>query len=157
MNAYRLKPLSFPWPPFLYGGALACAVVLHRFVPLPAPQINATLAWASGAFIVCLAVSLCVWAVKTLVDSNTTILPNRCSSHLVTRGPFRFTRNPIYLGETLLMAGIGLLTGNPWFFVMAVVAALATTFIAIRHEERHLLARFGIEFEHYCKSTRRWI
>lgn len=157
MNAYRLKPLRFPWPPVLYGAAILAAFVLDRVTDLPAPDINGTISWAIGAVTIIIAVSLDIWAVKTLVDSNTTILPYRCATHLVTRGPFRFTRNPIYLGYTLLTAGLGFLTGNSWFFVMAILTALITTFIAIRHEERHLLARFGIEFESYCKHTRRWI
>ena len=157
MNAYRLKPLNFPWPPILYCAAVAMAIVLNRFTVLPAPHINDTLSWALGAVTVVVAVSLDLWAVKTLVECNTTILPYRCATHLVTRGPFRFSRNPIYLGYTLMTAGLGFLTGNSWFFLMALLTALITTFIAIRHEERHLLARFGIEFERYCKQTRRWI
>ncbi|MDI7864034.1 isoprenylcysteine carboxylmethyltransferase family protein [Rhizobiaceae bacterium n13] len=157
MNAYRSRPLNFPWPPLLYGAAMLCAIVLHRFYELPSPELNSTIAWAGGALMIVLAVSLDIWAIRTLIDSDTTILPHRCATHLVTRGPFRFTRNPIYLGYTLMTAAMGLLTGNAWFFVMAVLAALMTTFVAIRHEERHLLARFGIEYENYCKNTRRWV
>ncbi|HXV29307.1 MAG TPA: isoprenylcysteine carboxylmethyltransferase family protein, partial [Sinorhizobium sp.] len=68
-----------------------------------------------------------------------------------------FTRNPIYLGYTLVMVGIGLMTLNPWFFVMATVAVALTTLVAVRNEERHLLSRFGFEFERYCRHTARWI
>lgn len=157
MNAYRLKPLRFPWPPLLYAGAVLSAIVLNRFVALPALHLHNVLAWSIGAILVVAGVVLSVWAVKTLVECKTTFLPNRCASHLVTRGPFRLSRNPIYLGYTLVTAGIGLLSGNSWFLVMAILCAIAITFIAIRYEERHLLARFGIEFEHYCKQTRRWI
>lgn len=157
MNAYRLKPLSFPWPPVLYGCSILAAVLLDRVASLPELQIDPTLAWFAGAVVVTLAVFLDVWAFKTLVESQTTVFPHRCATHLVTRGPFRFTRNPIYLGDTLLMAGMALLTGNSWFLVMGLVAAVITTVIAIRREERHLLARFGIEFERYCQRTRRWI
>jgi protein-S-isoprenylcysteine O-methyltransferase Ste14 len=49
------------------------------------------------------------------------------------------------------------MTANSWFYVAAVFAAIVTTFVAIRREERHLQARFGCDFESYCTRTRRWI
>lgn len=84
------------------------------------------------------AVSLDIWAIKTLLESGTTIMPHRATAHLVTRGPFRYTRNPIYLGYTLATVAFGLMTANSWFYVAAVFAAIVTTFVAIRREERHL-------------------
>lgn len=157
MNAYRSKPLNFPWPPFLYGFAIIAALVLDRLLVLPVPDIHGIAAWIAGALLTTLAVTLDVWAVKTLVDSHTAVMPYRCSTYLVTRGPFRYTRNPTYLSYTLITAAFGLLTGNPWFFVTAAIAAVVTRFVAIGPEEMHLLSRFGCEFEYYCKRTRRWI
>ncbi|MCY1303944.1 hypothetical protein D3C71_2066730 [compost metagenome] len=84
-------------------------------------------------------------------------MPYRSATCLVTYGPFRFTRNPIYLGYTLMMVGFGLATLNPWFFITAIAAVMLTTVFAIRNEERHLLSRFGFEFERYCRHTSRWI
>ena len=84
-------------------------------------------------------------------------MPHRCATHLVTCGPFRYSRNPIYLGYTLMTTGIGLVLGNGWFLVGALIAALVTSYLAIRREESHLLSRFGFEFERYCRTTRRWI
>ena len=114
-------------------------------------------AWAGGGLFVVAAVVLDVWAMRTLLDCHTTILPNRCSTYLVTSGPYRFTRNPIYLGYTLTTAGIGLALLNPWCIVTAIVAAAVTSLVAIRREELHLLSRFGIDFERYCNGTARWI
>ncbi|WP_267550693.1 isoprenylcysteine carboxylmethyltransferase family protein [Rhizobium rhizogenes] len=156
MNAYRSKSLSFPWPPLIYSGAVLIALYLQRYDPLPLPFIWSIIAWAIGAILTAFAVTLNVWAVKTLVERRTTVLTQRCSTHLVTSGPFRFTRNPTYLGYTLLTAGLGLMIGNVWFVAMAAVAAALTTLLVIRCEEMHLLSRFGCEFEFYCKHTRRW-
>ncbi len=157
MNAYRLKPLNFPWPPVLYAAAIAGALALDHFVGvLPAPP-GGRLLWLAGGLLIVLALSLDVWALRTLWSNHTTAMPHRCASRLVTGGPFRFSRNPIYLGYTLMTIAFGLLTGNAWFFVAAAAAAVCTTIFAIRCEEMHLLARFGIDFERYCQRTRRWI
>jgi protein-S-isoprenylcysteine O-methyltransferase Ste14 len=155
MNAYRAKPLSFPWPPFVYGLAILLALVVDRVAPLP--RLESFYYWYLGVILTVVAVWLDVWAMKTLLEGKTTVMPNRCTLHLVTRGPFRFTRNPTYLSYTLITVSFGLLTGNPWFLVAALAAATATDFIAIRHEELHLLSRFGCEFEFYCRHTRRWL
>ena len=130
MNAYRLKPLSFPWPPVLYGLAILFALLADRFIGiLPSVMPNGYLFYAIGALLVAVALFLDLWAIKTLVEYRTTVI-------------------------TL---AIGFLTGNAWFFVAAIGAAIVTTVIAIRKEEMHLLARFGIDFERYCQRTRRWI
>lgn len=157
MNAYRMKPLSFPWPPFIYGLAIAAAFLLQAQVPLAVSETNVWIARGAGGVLIALAVVLDVWAMRTLLDCHTTILPNRCSTHLVTTGPYRYTRNPIYLGYTLATAGIGLALLNPWCLVTAMVAAGVTSIIAVRREELHLLSRFGIDFERYCHRTARWI
>lgn len=127
MNAYRSKSLSFPWPPLLYSLAIIAALYLQRYYPLPLSFIWSLASWIIGAILTALAVTLNVWAVKTLVERRTTVLTQRCSAYLVTTGPFRFTRNPTYLGYTLLTAGLGLLIGNLWFMAMAAAAAALTT------------------------------
>ena len=157
MNAYRAKPLSFPWPPFVYGLAILSALVVDRVVALPLPRLESSCFWFLGAALTVFAVWLDVWAMKTLLEGKTTVMPYRRTLYLVTRGPFRFTRNPTYLSYTLITVGFALMTGNPWFLVAALGAAVATDLIAIRYEELHLLSRFGCEFEFYCRHTRRWL
>lgn len=157
MNAYRAKPLSFPWPPLVYGAAVLMALVLARHYPIPVAHGDGWAPWLLGGAMMLAAISLDIWAVKTLLERHTAVLPHRCATCLVTCGPFRFTRNPIYLGYTLAMIGLGLMTLNPWFFVMAIGTVIVTTLFAIRNEERHLLSRFGFEFERYCRHTTRWL
>ena len=157
MNAYRMKPLAFPWPPLIYALALGCAVLLQSHMPLTVAENHVWVERFFGTALIATAVMLDVWAMRTLIDCHTTVMPNRCSTYLVTSGPYRFTRNPIYLGYTLAMAGIGLVMLNPWCLVVAIPAALATQFLAVRREELHLLSRFGIDFERYCHATARWI
>jgi Putative protein-S-isoprenylcysteine methyltransferase len=82
-------------------------------------------------------------------------MPNRSPSQLLTHGPYRFTRNPIYLGYTASTIAFGLILDNPWFLIAAFAAAVVTSQIVIRREEMHLLAWFGVEYERYCRITRR--
>lgn len=89
--------------------------------------------------------------------ARTTILPHKGSAHLVTTGPFAVTRNPIYVGNTLFLLGIGLTVGIAWLVLMAPLAAFLTQKLAIEPEERHLEARFGKAFRDYRKRVRRWI
>ena len=157
MNAFRDKPLAFPWPPIVYGTAILAALLLQRYVPVAVPDTNIWIARGIGFALIVIAICLDVWAMRTLIDSHTTVMPHRRSTYLVTKGPYRFTRNPIYLGYTLITAAAGLITQNPWFLPAAILAVVATTLIAVRREEMHLLSRFGIDFERYCRRTARWI
>jgi protein-S-isoprenylcysteine O-methyltransferase Ste14 len=157
MNAYRAKPLTYPWPPLLFGLAILSAFGLGRMAPIEMVHSHGWAPVIAGSILIAVAACLHVWAWRTLLDRHTTVLPHRCSTHLVTCGPYRFTRNPIYLGNTIMMAGIGLAVLNPWFMIMSAITVVVTTLFVIRNEELHLLSRFGFEFERYRRTTSRWI
>jgi protein-S-isoprenylcysteine O-methyltransferase Ste14 len=158
MNESEARPNTIPWPPLIYVAAIALSLILAYFVPLPwiGPPLSDML-FAAGWLVAAGAIAIDISAMRTLSRSGTTIMPNRKSEHLVTSGPFSFTRNPVYLGNTMLMFGAGLITGIAWFFVFGVTAAFATQKLAIEREERHLEARFGKRFRDYAKRVRRWI
>ncbi|MDR6758431.1 protein-S-isoprenylcysteine O-methyltransferase Ste14 [Mycoplana sp. BE70] len=157
MNAYWSKPFTFPWPPIIYALAGLAALALQLCCPAEFSVTQLWLSNAAGALLLLFAAVLGIWALRTLKDGQTTALPHRCASHLVTNGPYRYTRNPIYLAHTLAIAGLGILLQNPWFLAAAVAAVIVTTLVAVRREELHLLSRFGCDFERYCRSTARWI
>ena len=158
MSTYEERPNRFPWPPVIYVAAIALAVVLHWVWPLP--WLGSPLAdflFAVGVITAVGAIAIDVAAMRALQRARTTILPHRGSAHLQTGGPYAFTRNPIYLGNTMLTVGIGLISGIVWFLPLALVAAFATQKLAIEREEAHLYARFGKRFRDYAKRVRRWI
>jgi protein-S-isoprenylcysteine O-methyltransferase Ste14 len=157
MNAYRIRPLKYPWPTIFYIAAALAAIGLQQVVSLRLSEQRQLLLQILGGAMALGAIYLVFWASITLYRHHTAMLSNRTSTHLVICGPFRLTRNPIYLGYTLLTFGAGLLVGNGWLLVAAVIAAVATHLYVIRKEEMHLLARFGYEFERYCRRTRVWI
>ena len=157
MNAYRVKPMKFPWTPVVYLVAVFVALVLHRINPLEIAADWLLPLQALGVISAAVGIWLVFWGYAKLLRYRTALLSSSPTTHLVTSGPYRYTRNPVYLGYTLAMLGAGLFTVNLWMSVIAALTAVVTHAWIIRSEEKHLLARFGFEFECYCRRTRAWI
>ncbi|HHZ07570.1 MAG TPA: isoprenylcysteine carboxylmethyltransferase family protein [Rhizobiales bacterium] len=158
MNDLERRPNRLPWPPMLYVSAIALAVLANLAYELPwfTPPLSEIL-FAVGWLLIAAVVAIDVSAMRTLMRARTTILPHRGADHLVTGGPFSFSRNPIYLANTLLMIGVGLVSGIAWFILLAIAAAFVTQKLAIEREEKHLEQRFGKRYRDYRKKVRRWI
>jgi protein-S-isoprenylcysteine O-methyltransferase Ste14 len=89
--------------------------------------------------------------------AGTTVRPDRGTDHLVTDGPFSLTRNPLYLAGSMLVLGIGLVSGIVCFLLLAILAAFTVQKVTIEREERHLQARFGETYLDYSRRVRRWL
>ncbi|MEO3385671.1 isoprenylcysteine carboxylmethyltransferase family protein [Mesorhizobium sp. CAU 1741] len=158
MTTLQDRPNTLPWPPIIYIAAVALAIIAHWLAPLPwLPLQLAEFLFAVGWILVAGALFIDISAMRTLARAKTTIMPHHASDHLVTNGPFSFSRNPIYLGNTMLMIGVGLIGGILWFILLAPIAAFITQKLAIEREERHLEMRFGKKYRDYTKKVRRWI
>lgn len=151
------RPSSIPWPPLLLIGVLAGAVVLGRLAPLHWPGLDDWPARAVGLGLGAAGVALLIASILTLRRHGTTVMPVAGASALVTSGPFRRFRNPIYLSDALILLGIAEITKNVWFVVGAAVFAVLVTWLAIVPEEHHLEARFGDDYLDYKAKTRRWL
>ncbi|NJR13443.1 MAG: isoprenylcysteine carboxylmethyltransferase family protein [Phyllobacteriaceae bacterium] len=152
------RPNAFPWPPVLLVASIAGAFALQLFVPLPwVPSPIQELLTLFGLVLVGIALAIDITSVLTLRRAQTTFLPHRGTAHLVTSGPFSFSRNPIYLGNVILLFGLGLAFGNPWFWPLALVDGALTQRLAILREEQHLQAKFPAAFLAYKRKVRRWI
>jgi protein-S-isoprenylcysteine O-methyltransferase Ste14 len=152
-----LRPSAFPWPPVLLAAALVAAWLLGRYLPLPWPGIDDAPARAAAIAVGLAGLALIAWAAVTLRRHGTTILPDKGADRLVTDGPFRFRRNPIYIAHVLILVSIAQLTLNIWFAILALVDAILVTWLAILPEERHLEAKFGEAYRAYKAAVRRWI
>lgn len=155
MNAYRARPNTIAWPPIIAAIAVIMSLLAELFYKLPFPDGPAYR--SIGMLIVVFVIALDLWSIMTLRAAHTTVMPTRKSTNLVTSGPFRFSRNPIYVGNILLLLGLSLIFSNVWFVLFAMLAAFAIQKFAIDREELHLLALFGAEYEAYCRRVRRWI
>lgn len=149
------RPTAFPWPPVLLVLTIAAAWVLQIVVPLPWPGGGDTASRIAGLGLGAAGVVLMVWALITLRRARTTIMPNEAASALVTNGPFRFRRNPIYLADMLILLGVAELLRNIWLVLLTPAFGLLVTWLAILPEERHLEARFGDAYREYKERTRR--
>lgn len=150
-------PSTVPWPPILLVATVATAVALGHVLPLSWPGESDWPARMAGRGIGLAGLVLFGWAAWTLHRHGTTILPDKATTVLVTDGPFRFRRNPIYIAQVLILFGAAEITQNVWFAILALPFAGLVTWLAILPEERHLEARFGDAYRAYKAKTRRWI
>jgi protein-S-isoprenylcysteine O-methyltransferase Ste14 len=158
MSSALSAPNRGPWPALIYIAAIVVGIGLTVLYPLP--WIEGPLhdiLFALGFLLLAGGIALDVTAIRSMARAKTTIMPNRAAEHLVTNGPFAISRNPIYLGNTMLTIGIGLIAGSVWFVILALAAAFATKAITIVQEEKFLHARFGKKYRDYAARVRRWI
>ena len=158
MTETQPKTGRLPWPPLIYLAAITTAAVLGLFYPLPwISGLLAELLFAIGWLTLLAVAALWFTAFRAMFRARTTLNPNGVPEHLVTTGPFSVTRNPIYLANTLLLIGVGLIGGMAWFILLAIVASFATSKLAIQREEKVLSVKFGKKYRDYAKRVRRWI
>jgi protein-S-isoprenylcysteine O-methyltransferase Ste14 len=150
---------------------------MHRFLPPPlAVAICALAMWslnraadsarfafagqrAAALALLAIALALMSAAVIEFVRARTTINPMHPAraAHLITRGVFRFSRNPIYLADALLLAALALWLGNAWNFALVAAFVVYIDRFQIRPEERTLTQLFGAAYTEYCARVRRWL
>jgi protein-S-isoprenylcysteine O-methyltransferase Ste14 len=141
-------------PPAIYGGAVVLGLLAQKMKPLPlAPR---SLARQLGALLALGSILLGVWAARTMRQAGTPLEPWEPSTALVTDGPYRFSRNPIYLAMTLLGAGIALLTNAVWVLAAVLGATGVVEKGVIEREERYLTRRFGERYDEYRERVGRW-
>ena len=155
MNAYKARPNRIPWPPIITLLAIALSSLAGYFFATPFPQGRAYR--SVGVLILVIVIAIDLWSILTLRAARTTVSPTRKSTKLVTSGPFRLSRNPIYVGNVLLLLALALIFANAWFILFALLTALCIQKFAVEREEQHLLAVFGAEYETYCRRVRRWL
>ncbi|AVP57674.1 methyltransferase family protein [Pulveribacter suum] len=153
-----MKTLEHKIPPPLVGalcGALAWALAAA------APEWRLDGGWRLPLAVLCLAAgaALDMWALLLFKRQRTTpspLAPGR-SRTVVQSGPYRFTRNPMYVGMALLLGALCLWLGNPVSLLALVVFVAFITRFQIQPEERALRAKFGTPYEDYCRQVRRWL
>lgn len=141
-------------PPLVYALPLAGGLLLHHFFPRPC--LPSTWAHALGPVLTLLGF-IGLPAVLAFRRAGTNVLPWRPTKALVVTGPYRFTRNPMYLGFTLLYLGITLWVNTLWPLVALPVVLLVMNRGVIAREEAYLERRFGEPYRAYRASVRRWL
>lgn len=145
---YSVPP---PVPPIV---ALVLIVILDRMVPVPFLPRGVSL--AVGVPLLVLGVGLWAWGVSGLVRRGESPDPRKATGQLVSSGPYRFSRNPIYTGGTVGLLGLALLLDTATGVAVVLALALVVYKLTLA-EERYLDARFGDEWRQYHSRVRRWI
>jgi protein-S-isoprenylcysteine O-methyltransferase Ste14 len=152
------RPSPFPWPPFLLVAAVAAAVALERLVlPLPVPFAETGLVRFAGLLVLAAGAGLIVWAAIEFRRHRTSIRPDRGSDALLLAGPYAFSRNPIYLGDALALAGAAVAFNRLWLLLAVPVFLFLVDRLAVRPEEAYLARRFGEAYLDYMARVRRWL
>ena len=141
-------------PPLVYLVSILLGLLLHYVWPLP--LVRHLVAASIGAGVVLLSVGLFIAAVRTFRAAGTPVPGNQPTTRIVRTGPFRFSRNPIYLAFSALQVGIALWVGSLWLLITLVPALALMSFWVIPREERYLEARFPGEYLPYKAAVRRW-
>lgn len=145
-------------PPLLFVGGFLVGLLTDGVMPLPllgagARGVAVPLGW--GAIVAGLGVML--WGLVTFARARTAVMPHLPASRLVDAGPYRFTRNPMYLGLALAYAGLSLLIDSAWPLLLLPVVLVLLLVIVIRREERYLERRFGDDYRDYRRRVGRWL
>jgi protein-S-isoprenylcysteine O-methyltransferase Ste14 len=110
-----------------------------------------------GAMLLLLVVIHGGWGLLNFKRMGTTPEPNGVASALLTSGPFRWTRNPLYLGLAILLVWFGVLLDSSWMLGLTPVLVLLLDWLVIAREEVRLRAQFGDEYLAYTRRVRRWL
>ena len=153
-HIFHLITASLNLPPLWTLGFVALSWSLTRLFPIL--TFNSRAVHFFGLLFAVLAIVLMLWTAFTLRRHRTSFIPHRQASHLVTSGPFRFSRHPIYLADLILLAASGFIIGTAWSLVFTPLLALILRQLFIIPEEKMLHKIFPEEFQRWSSSVRRW-
>lgn len=149
--------IPFP-PPLLLVVGFAFGLGIHQLLPVeilrggrnvPADVLTWCL-FGSGALVL-------FWAMVTFLKARTAIIPYRPASQLVAGGPFRYSRNPMYVGFTAMYLALSIWVDSIWPLVMLPLSLWVLWKAVIRKEETYLASAFGEEYDSYRRRVRRWL
>jgi protein-S-isoprenylcysteine O-methyltransferase Ste14 len=142
-------------PPLIFVGFLLAGLALEAVAPIDG--LDSPWRWIP------LALGIAIWAwldgsaMRRFQRAGTALPPFRPTSAIVTDGPYRFSRNPIYIGMAALYVGLAVAFDAIWALILLPVVLLVIRFYVIAREERYLETKFGEEYLSYKRSVRRWI
>ena len=155
MTGTTNDPRSRLFPPLFMIAGVLLGVGVQRLRPLliaPRPAGR----WIGGV-LMAVALALGLWAVLTFSRTGTTTDPHGDVTAFVTLGPFRFSRNPMYLTNVVFQIGAALLLDNGWILLLVPVTWLLLDRVVIAGEEHYLSSKYGQTYDAYRRRVRRWL
>jgi protein-S-isoprenylcysteine O-methyltransferase Ste14 len=143
------------WPPVAIGAPLAVGWLATVFWgdPVTGGGWRVPVGWT----LVLLFAGWNGWSLWLFRRHRTGLLPGRATRSMIDKGPYRLSRNPLYVGLLALYVGLALLIPTFWGLLLLPVAVLLTLWGAIHPEERFLHERFGGSYDDYARRVRRWL
>jgi len=142
-------------PPLVYLVSLVTGVLIQHAAPLP--FVPGTLAVPLGASLIVVAIALFAYSAAKFRAAGTPVPARKPTTVIVRTGPYRFSRNPIYLAFSLFQLGIAIWINSLWLLVTLVGAVGLIHYVVIPREEQYLERRFGAQYSDYKISVRRWL
>lgn len=150
------RAARIPWSAVIFILGAPGGVAIHFVSPvhlLPAGWVGL----AVGVPIIVVGVLLWTWTLRTQLQARTATYVGDPTTTLITYGPFRFSRNPMYLSYGILLVGIALAVNTAWVLAVVPVLLLVGTVDLMLTEERYLQQKFGEEYSQYRARVRRWL
>lgn len=151
--AVRFPPPLIPLFAILIGVGLGFLLPLGVGVALPTPGRY----WVGGTIVAASLLGLGLWSVLLFRGSGQSVIPWTETPEILIRGPYRFTRNPMYVQMVLVCIGFTIILANGWILMLTPVCAWLLNEFAIKPEEAYLEKKFGDSYRNYKKQVRRWI
>ena len=143
-------------PPIAWALAVLVGLALQWIFAMPFMPASVPAGWIGGMVLVA-ALALFAWAIVTITRAGSNVPTNMPTTTIVATGPYRFTRNPIYLGMFLGLVGLAIALDNLWLLGTLVPFALVIRYGVVAREEAYLERKFGDAYRHYRTRVRRWL
>jgi protein-S-isoprenylcysteine O-methyltransferase Ste14 len=143
-------------PPIAWALAVAAGLAADWLYPWQFVPASISRIWVGGGVFV-VGFALAIWAVVTMRRAGTRVEPYKPTTTIVANGPYRFTRNPIYIGMFLGQAGLAIGLDDLWVLATLVPFYLVIRYGVIAREEAYLDRKFGAVYLGYKSRVRRWL
>lgn len=144
-------------PPLLFGLAFGLGALLQAWWPIPPAHPQGAALFYAGGVILALAVGAGALLVSNFLQRRTTLNPFGAPAVFIERGPYRFSRNPMYVAIVVAYVGGMLMFGSAWPLLTLLAPIVILNNVVIPFEETSMVARFGQSYRDYCARVRRWI
>ena len=144
--------MKITFPPVILLASIVLQIILLFSFP-----ISVDLSSLLGLILILSGISLVFVSFRFMRKMKTTFIPDGTPEILISSGPFRFSRNPIYLGMLTILVGVAFLMSSLSAIIIALVFGIIINFTWIAHEEKKLHELFSEDWENYSSKVRRWI
>ena len=154
MSSEEDSPHVVAPPPLIYLAGLGVGFFLQWIVPISFMPENLV---PIGIIFVVSSILLVIGAIRSFMMAKTNIDIRKPSTNIVATGPYRFSRNPMYLSMALLVAGIAIWVNSLWILIPLIPSLIVIQIGVIAREEKYLTEKFGDEYVQYKTQVHRWI